>query len=118
MHTAIIEARPEFFKTPCLLLSGLARFSHHDMEAYMMPLDCDPITIARNFFEGMYWVGLNSHWMAAVREDRKKLVLVNFHTSHEIILPTLAYIGFYCHGPSHLDYEVSWTHLVLQKIVI
>ena len=56
--------------------------------------------------------------MVAVREDRKKLVLVNFHTSHEIILPTLDYIGFYRRGPSHLDYEVSWTHLVLQKIVI
>ena len=56
--------------------------------------------------------------MAAVRQDRKKLVLVNFHTSQEIILPTLDYIGFYHRGPSHLDYEVSWTHLVLQKIVI
>ena len=66
----------------------------------------------------MYWVSMNSHWMAAVREDRKKLVLVNFHTSHEIILPTLDYIGFYHRGPSHLDYEVSWMHLVLQKIVI
>ena len=30
----------------------------------------------------------------------------------------LDYIGFYRHGPSHLDYKVSWTHLVLQKIVI
>ena len=56
--------------------------------------------------------------MAAVRQDQKKLVLMNFHTSHEIILPTLDYIGFHHHGPSHLDYVVSWTHLVLQKIVI
>ena len=66
----------------------------------------------------MYWVDMNSHWMAVVREDRKKLVLVNIHTSHEIILPTLDYIGFYHRGPGHLDYEVSWTHLVLHKIVI
>ena len=56
--------------------------------------------------------------MAPVRQDRKKLVLVNFHTSHEIILPTLDYIGSYHRGPSHLDYHVSWTDLVLQKIVI
>ena len=45
-------------------------------------------------------------------------MLVNFQTSHEIILPTLDYIGFYRHGPSHLDYKVSWKHLVWQKIVI
>jgi hypothetical protein len=83
-----------------------------------MPLDFDPITVTQNFLAGMYWVGMNSHWMAAVREDGKKLVLVNFHTSHEIILPPLDYIGFYPRGPSHLDYVVSWTHLVLQKIVI
>ena len=66
----------------------------------------------------MYWVGMNSHWMAAIREDPKKLVLVNFHTSHEIILPTLDYIWFYRCSPSQLDYVVSWMHLVLQKIVI
>ena len=83
-----------------------------------MHLDFNPTSISRSFFAGMYWVGMSSHWMAAVRQDRKKLVLVNFHTSHEIILPTLDYIGFYCRGPSHLDYEVSWTHLVFQKIVI
>ena len=34
------------------------------------------------------------------------------------MLPTLDYIGFYHGGPSHLDYYVSWTDLVLQKIVI
>jgi hypothetical protein len=56
--------------------------------------------------------------MAAVREDGKKLVLVNFHTSHEIILRPLEYVGFYRCGPSHLDYHVSWMDLVLQKIVI
>ena len=66
----------------------------------------------------MYWVGMNSHWMAAFREDGKKLVLVNFQTSHEIILPPLDYIEYYHRGPSHLDYYVSWTDLVLQKIVI
>ena len=66
----------------------------------------------------MYWVGMNSHWMAAFRVDGKKFVLVNFRTSHEIILPSLDYIEFYHHGPSHLDYYVSWTDLVLQKIVI
>ena len=66
----------------------------------------------------MYWVGMNSHWMAAFREDGKKLVLVNFQTSHEIILPSLDYIEFYHRGPSHLDYHISWTDLVLQKIVI
>ena len=60
----------------------------------------------------MYWVGMNSHWMVAVREDGKKLVLVNLQTSHEIILPPLDDIEFYRHGPSHLDYVVSWTHLV------
>ena len=53
MHTAIIEARPKLFKTPCLLLSGLARLSHHDTEAYMMSLDFNPISISRNFFAGM-----------------------------------------------------------------
>ena len=53
MHTAIIEARPKLFKTPCLLLSGLARLAHHDTEAYMMPLDFNPISISRNFFAGM-----------------------------------------------------------------
>ena len=53
MHTAIIEARPKLFKTPCLLLSGLVRLAHHDMEAYMMPLDFNPISISRNFFAGM-----------------------------------------------------------------
>ena len=84
----------------------------------MMPLNFDLINITRNFLAGMYWVDMNSHWMAAVRDDRKNLVLVNFHTSHEIILPTLDYIGFYCRSPSHLDYEVSWMHLVLQKIVM
>jgi hypothetical protein len=56
--------------------------------------------------------------MAAVREDERKLVLINFQTSLEIILPPLDYIGFYHRGPSHLDYHVSWTDLVLQKIVI
>lgn len=56
--------------------------------------------------------------MAAFREDGKKLVLVNFQTSHEIILPPLDYIEYYHRGPSHLDYHVSWTDLVLQKIVI
>ena len=61
----------------------------------------------------MYWVGMNSHLMAAVREDGKKLVLVNFQTSHEIILPPLDYIEYYHRGPSHLDYYVSWTDLVL-----
>ena len=66
----------------------------------------------------MYWVGMNSHWMAAIREDREKLVLVNFQISHEIILPPSDYIEFYHRGPSHLDYVVSWTHLFLQKIVI
>ena len=53
MHTAIVEARPKLFKTPCLLLSGLARLAHHDTEAYMMPLDFNPISISRNFFAGM-----------------------------------------------------------------
>ena len=66
----------------------------------------------------MYWVGMNSHWMAAFREVSKKLVLVNFQTSHEIILPPLDYRELYHRGPSHLDYHVSWTNLVLQKIVI
>ena len=56
--------------------------------------------------------------MAAFREDGKKLVLVNFQTSHEIILPPLDYIEFYHCGLSHLDYHVSWTDLVLQKILI
>ena len=56
--------------------------------------------------------------MAAFREDGKKLVLVNFQTSHEIILPPLDYIEYYHRGPSHLDYYVSWTDLVLQKILI
>ena len=56
--------------------------------------------------------------MAAFREDGKKLVLVNFQTSHEIILPPLDYIEYYHRGPSHLDYVISWTHHVLQKIVI
>ena len=45
-------------------------------------------------------------------------MLVNFQTSHEIILPPLDYIEYYHRGPSHLDYYVSWTDLVLQKIVI
>ena len=53
MHTAIVEARPKLFKTPCLLLSGLARFAHHDTEAYMMPLDFNLTSISRNFFAGM-----------------------------------------------------------------
>ena len=53
MHTAIVEARPKLFKTPCLLLSGLARLAHLDTEAYMMPLDFNPISIRRNFFAGM-----------------------------------------------------------------
>ena len=53
MHTAIVEARPKLFKTPCLLLSGLARLAHHDTEAYMMPLDFNPISISRNFFASM-----------------------------------------------------------------
>ena len=53
MHMAIVEARPKLFKTPCLLLSGLARLAHHDMEACMMPLDFNPISISRNFFAGM-----------------------------------------------------------------
>ena len=56
--------------------------------------------------------------MAAFREDGKKLVLVNFETSDEIILPLLDYIEYYHRGPSHLDYVISWRHLVLQKIVI
>ena len=60
---------------------------------------------------------MNSHWMASFREDGKKLVLVNFQTSHEIILPPLDYIEYYHRGPSHLDYYVSWMDLVLQKIV-
>ena len=53
MHTAIVEARPKLFKTPCLLLFGLAIFAHHDTEAYMMPLDFNPISISQNFFVGM-----------------------------------------------------------------
>ena len=46
MHTAIIKVRPKLFKTPCLLLPGLARSSHHDTEACMMPLDFNPISIS------------------------------------------------------------------------
>ena len=61
---------------------------------------------------------MNFHWMVAAREDGEKLVLVNFQTSHEIILPPFDDIEFYLHGPSHLDYVISWTHFVLQKIVI
>ena len=53
MHTTIVEVRPKLFKTPCLLLSGLARLARHDTEAYMMPLDFNPISISRNFFAGM-----------------------------------------------------------------
>ena len=53
MHTTIVEVRPKLFKTPCLLLSGLARFFHHDTEVYMMPLDFNPTSISRNFFAGM-----------------------------------------------------------------
>ena len=53
MHTTIVEARPKLFKTPCSQLSGLARFAHHDTEAYMMPLDFNPISISQNFFVGM-----------------------------------------------------------------
>ena len=53
MHTTIIEARPKLFKTPCLLLSGLAILAHHDAKAYMMPLDFNPISISRNFFARM-----------------------------------------------------------------
>ena len=53
MHTAIVEARPKLFKTPCLLLSGLVILAHHDTEAYMMPLDFNPISISQNFFAGM-----------------------------------------------------------------
>ena len=53
MHTAIVQARPKLFKTPCLLLSGLARLAHHDTEACMMPLDFNPISISQNFFAGM-----------------------------------------------------------------
>ena len=53
MHTAIVEAWHKLFKTPCLLLSGLARLAHHDTEACMMPLDFNPISISRNFFAGM-----------------------------------------------------------------
>ena len=53
MHTAVVEARPKFFKTPCLLLSGLARLAHHNTHAYMMPLDFNPISISLNFFAGM-----------------------------------------------------------------
>ena len=53
MHTAIIEARPKLLKTPYLLLSSLARFAHHDTEAYMMPLDFNPTFISQNFFAGM-----------------------------------------------------------------
>ena len=83
------------------------------MAPYIISLDIDPITIAQNFLAGMYWVGMNSHWMPAFREDGKKLVLMNFHTSHEIILPLLDYIEYYHRGPSHLDYYVSWTDLVL-----
>ena len=52
-HTTIFEARPKIFKTPCLLLSGLARFAHHDTEAYKMPLDFNLTSISRNFFAGM-----------------------------------------------------------------
>ena len=53
MHKTIVVARPKLFKTPCLLLSGLARLAHHDKEAYMMPLHFNPISISRNFFVGM-----------------------------------------------------------------
>ena len=53
MHTSIVEARPKLFKTPCLLLSGLARLAYHDTEAYMMSLDFNPISISRNFFARM-----------------------------------------------------------------
>ena len=53
MHTTIVEARPKLFKTPFLLLSGLARLAHHDTEAHMMPLDFNPVSISRNFFAGM-----------------------------------------------------------------
>ena len=53
MHTTIIKARPKLFKTPCLLLSGLARLAHNDTEARMMPLNFNPISISRNSFAGM-----------------------------------------------------------------
>ena len=53
MHTTIVEARPKLFKIPYLLLSGLARFAHHQMEAYMMPLDLNPTSISQNFLATM-----------------------------------------------------------------
>ena len=53
MHMAIVKARPKIFKTPCLLLSGLARFAHHDTEAYIMPLNFITTSISGNFFVGM-----------------------------------------------------------------
>jgi hypothetical protein len=123
LHAAIVEARPEIFKTPCLLLSDVAgwrahHYAHHDTVAHIMPLDFDPTTITQNFLSGMYWVGMNSHWMAAVGEYRNKWVLVNVHTSYEIILPPLDHIGICHRGPLPIDYHVSWTDLVLLKVVI
>jgi len=47
MHTAVVEVRPKLFKTPYLLLSSLARLAHHDTEAYMMPLDFNPISVTQ-----------------------------------------------------------------------
>jgi hypothetical protein len=65
LHTTIVQARPELFKTPCLLLSDLARYyahhDDHDTEAYIMPLDFDPRSISQKFLAGTYWVGMNSH---------------------------------------------------------
>ena len=51
---------------------------HNDRRvASINPLHCDAIPVSVSYVNGMYWVGMNSHWMAAVREDKKNLVLVN-----------------------------------------
>ena len=55
LHVAIVKARPEIFKTPCLLLSDVAGWrAHHDTVVHIMTLDFDPTTITRNFLSGMY----------------------------------------------------------------
>ena len=65
MHTAIVEARPKLFKTPCLLMADPRRWPRHRLddptEVAVVPLDMLPLLVHLSFMRGHYWAGMKAN---------------------------------------------------------
>ena len=84
MHTAIVEARPKLFKTPCLLMPDPCRWPRHrlddPMEVVVVPLDMLPLPVHLSFMRGHYWAGMKAKWIVLIHHSGSLLRLVYIHT--------------------------------------